>query len=134
MFKEKFLAKFGDDRTIASLINELSNLKAKKEEKVKYFNSQFNKLLNKIPTLSAPGVDLQIEWYISSVPSNIALLVDRENLATLANNMKANLYVEKHIISLEKKTSQEDKKSKKVNFRDDSKKKAPKYPFDLEVL
>lgn len=48
-FQEVFLAKFGDDRTIASLINDLSNLKANSDERIKDFNSIFNKFLNKIP-------------------------------------------------------------------------------------
>jgi len=72
---------FGDDRNIASLINDLSNLKANPDEKIKYFNSRFNKLLNKIPATTKPVVDVQIEWYISSLPSNIEIFVDRANKA-----------------------------------------------------
>ena len=64
MFEEQFLAKFGDDRTTAMLINYLSNLKAKSGEKIKYFNSRFNKFLNKIPATSVPSVEVQIKWYI----------------------------------------------------------------------
>jgi len=82
-FQEVFFSKFGDDRTIASLINDLSNLKANPNEKIKDFNSRFNKFLNKIPTASKPTVDVQIEWYILSLPSNIAIFVDRANKATL---------------------------------------------------
>ena len=84
MFEEQFLAKFGDDRTTASLINELLNIKAKTWEKIKYFNLRFNKLLNKIPSTSVPGAKIQIEWYISSLPSNLAIFVDREKMPTLA--------------------------------------------------
>ena len=80
MFEKQFLAKFGDDKTTASLINDLSNLKAKTGEKIKDFNSRFNKLLNKIPNTSVPSAKIQIEWYISSLPSNIAIFVDREKL------------------------------------------------------
>ena len=54
-FQDQFLAKFGDDRTIVSLINDISNLKANSNEKIKYFNSIFNNLLNKIPASSRPG-------------------------------------------------------------------------------
>ena len=63
--------------TTATLINDLSNIKAKSGEKIKYFNSRFNKLLNKIPATSVPGAEVQIEWYISSLPSNIAIFIDR---------------------------------------------------------
>ena len=56
MFEEQFLAKFGDDITTATLINDLSNLKSKLGEKIKDFNSIFNKFLNKIPATSVPDV------------------------------------------------------------------------------
>jgi len=71
-----------------SLINDLSNLKSSSDERIKDFNSRFNKLLNKIPTTSKPAVDMQIEWYISSLPSNIAIFVDKANKVTLVENMK----------------------------------------------
>ena len=48
--------------------------------------------------------------------------------------MKEVIVVEKHILALEKKNALEERKFKKVTFRDDSKKKPPKYPFDLEWL
>ena len=79
MFEENFLAKFGDDRTTTSFINDLSNLKAKTGEKIKYFNSRFNKFLNKIPATIVPGAEVQIEWYISSLPSNIAIFFIEKN-------------------------------------------------------
>ena len=108
MFEEQFLAKFGDDRTTATLINDLSNLKAKTGEKIKDFNSRFNKLLNKTPATAFPGAEVQIEWYISSLPYNIVIFVDREKLTTLAENMKESLSVEKRITTLEKKNTQDD--------------------------
>ena len=46
--------------------------------------------------------------------------------------MKEYLSIEKHITALEKKNSQENRKSKKVSFKDDSKNKLPKEPFDVE--
>lgn len=73
-FEQVFLAKFGDDRTVASLINSLSNIKMNSGENIKGFNSGFNRLLNKISNASKLVVDVQIEWYISSLPSNIAIL------------------------------------------------------------
>ena len=48
--------------------------------------------------------------------------------------MKEALSVEKRIISMKNKSSQEDRKSKKVSFENDSKKKPPKYPFDVQGL
>lgn len=67
-FQDQFLTKFGDDRSTKTLINDLSNLKAKPKEPIKDFNSLFNKLLNKIPTTSKTSDEVQNEWYIFSLP------------------------------------------------------------------
>jgi len=48
--------------------------------------------------------------------------------------MKEAITIEKRIIALEKKYAVEERKSKKVTFKDDSKKKQAKDPFDLEGL
>ena len=50
--QEQFLTKYGDDRSLATLINDLSNLRIEHREPIKEFNARFNKLLNKIPTAS----------------------------------------------------------------------------------
>ena len=55
IFQEQFLTKFGDDRSMETLINDLSNLRVESKEPIKYFNSRSNKLLNKIPTASKPS-------------------------------------------------------------------------------
>jgi len=69
--------KFEDDQTPTTLINDLSNLKSNPNEKIKDFNSKFNKLLNKILDTSKSGVDVKIESYISALLSNISMFVDR---------------------------------------------------------
>ena len=48
--------------------------------------------------------------------------------------MKIALFVEKIILTLENKNTQEERKTKKVTFNDEPKKKTPKYPFDLKGL
>jgi len=48
--------------------------------------------------------------------------------------MKKSIVVEKSILALEKKNAIDERKSKKVAFRDDPKKKKLKDPFDLEGL
>jgi len=60
--------------------------------------------------------------------------VDRENKTTLVDNMKEVIAVEKRIIALEKRSAIEERKSKKVTFKEDCKKKKEKDPFDLEGL
>ena len=48
--------------------------------------------------------------------------------------MKEALSVERRIIALEKRSQTDRRKSKKVTFKDDSKNKSSKDPFDLEGL
>lgn len=133
-FQEHFLTKFGDDRSIATLINDLSNLKAEPKEPTKDSNSRFNKLLNKILAASKSSDKVQNEWYISALPSNTTISIDRSAKPTLVKNMKEEITVEKRILDVDKKNALEERKSKKVTFRDESKKKPPKDPFDLEGL
>jgi len=78
IFHNQFLVKFGDDKSTATLINDLSNLKAQAKEPIKDFNLRFNKILNKIPTASQPSEEVRCEWYITALPSNIAIFVDRK--------------------------------------------------------
>ena len=132
--QEQFLTKYGDDRSLATLINDLSNLRIEHREPIKEFNAIFNKLLNKIPTASKPSEQIRSEWYITVLPANIAIFVDRVGKPTLAENMKEALAVEKRINALEKKAALEDRKAKKVSFKEDSKKKTPKDPYDMEGL
>lgn len=68
IFQNKFLTKFGDDRSTTTLINDLSNLKAEGKEPIKDFNLRFNKILNKIPTASQPSKEVRCEWYITALP------------------------------------------------------------------
>ena len=60
--------------------------------------------------------------------------MDRVNKTTLSENMKEAIAVEKRIIALDKKSVLEYWKSKKVTFKEESKKKQAKDPFDLEGL
>lgn len=109
-------------------------MKAEPKEHIKNLNSHFNKLLNKIPTTSKPSEEVQNEWYIFAPRSNTTIFVDRGAKPTLAENMKEAIAVEKHILALEKKNTLEERKSKKVTFRDESKKKVTKDPYDMEGL
>lgn len=134
IFQEQFLTMFGDDKSTATLINDLCILRVELKEPIKDFNSHFNKLLNKIPSTSKLSEEVQSEWYISTLPSNIAIFVDRANKTTLANNMKEAITIEKRFIALVKKIFVEERKSKKVYFKEYPKKKQSKDPLDLEGL
>ena len=60
--------------------------------------------------------------------------MDRANKTSLVENMTEVIAVEKRVIALEKRSTIKERKSKKVTFKEDSKKKQVKYPFDLEGL
>lgn len=68
IFQEQFLTKYGDDRSLATLINDLSNLRIESREPIKEFKSRFNKILNKILTDSKPSEKIRSEWYITALP------------------------------------------------------------------
>ena len=123
ILQNQFLTKFGDERSTETLINDLSNLKAEAREPIKDFNLVFNKILNKIPTASQPSEEVRCEWYITALPSNLVIFVDRANKTTLVENLTEAIAVEKHVIALEKRPAIEEPKSKKVTFKEDSKKK-----------
>ena len=123
IFQSQFLTKFGDDKSTKTLISDLSNLKAEAREPIKDFNVRFNKILNKIPTASQPSKEVRCEWYITTLPSNLAVFVDRENKKTLVENLTEAIAVEKHVIALEKRSAIEERKSKKITFKEDPKKK-----------
>ena len=133
IFQEQFLTKFRDDRSTATLINDLSSLRAESREPIKDFSLRF-KILRKIPSASQPSEEVRSEWYITALPSNLSIFVDRANKKTLVENMKEEIAVEKRIMALEKKNAIEERKSKKGSFKEDPKKKQLKHPFDLEGL
>eukprot|EP00253_Pinus_taeda_P034457 PITA_34457 len=134
IFQSQFLTKFGDDRSTATLISDLSNLKAKTKEPIKDFNLRFNKILNKIPATSQPSEEVRCEWYITTLQSNLVVFVDRANKTTLVENLTEAIAVERRVVALEKRSAIEERKSKKISFKEDPKKKQIKDPFDLEGL
>lgn len=79
-------------------------------------NSRFNKLLNKILTTSKPSNEVQNEWYIFALPSNLTIFIDRVSKTTLAENMKEAIDVEKRILAVEKKNDVDERKSKRVSL------------------
>ena len=68
---------------------------------------------------SKPSEKIISEWYITTLPANIAIFIDRAGKPTLAENMKEALALEKRINALEKKAALEERKSKKVTFKVD---------------
>ena len=64
--------------------------------------------MNKIPTDSKPSEQIRSKWYITALPANMAIFVDRAEKPTLAKNMKEALALEKRINALENRTALEE--------------------------
>jgi hypothetical protein len=114
-FKDLFIKKFRDDKSSSTLLVELSKIKMGPKEKIKYFNQRFLKLLNKMPETSKPSLDIQIDFYSSTLPVSISMFVKRENKNTLTEAMQEALEVEKEISSIASKYPIEDSRSSQKN-------------------
>jgi hypothetical protein len=105
------------------------------KEKIKYFKMIFLKLINKIPETSKPNLDIQIDFYSSTLPVSIAMFIKRANKNTLIEAMHEALEVEKEISSIASKSSSEDSISsqttKKVIIKEEKK---DKDAFDMGSL
>jgi len=62
-FQTTFLSKFGEDKTPAALVLELSRIKMNPKEKIKEFNQRFLTLRNKIPTTTRLAEEVTLEFY-----------------------------------------------------------------------
>lgn len=82
-FQQAFLDKYGDEKTLAALVLELSHLKMETKEKVKDFNIQFNTLFNRILATARPIEEVLMEFYITSLPDPTAMLVKRNDAQNL---------------------------------------------------
>ena len=99
-FQQAFLDKYGDDKTPAALVLELSYLKMDTKEKVKDFNIRFNTLFNRIPTNAKPTDEVLMEFYISALHVPSTMWVKSSNTQTLQGAINETIKVENEMISL----------------------------------
>ena len=93
-FEEAFMAEFSNEETQRIFPLELLGIRMNENEKVKDFNERFISLLNRIPI--KPPKEVQIEYYVSSLPPNIAMFVKSQRKLTLVDNFLESIQVEKH--------------------------------------
>ena len=74
-FRTLFLNKFGEDKTLVTLVLELSRIKMNPKEKIKEFNQRFLTLRNKIPIAVRPAEAVTLEFYTSALPLSVAMFV-----------------------------------------------------------
>ena len=72
-----FTQKFRDDKTPEELVIDLSSMKTKGKERVKYYNHRFSYLNNRIPNTVLPVEELLVVYYIKGLPTQIAMCVKR---------------------------------------------------------
>ena len=97
-FENAFIIRFGDDKTLGTLLVELARLNINTNENVKEFNQIFITLLNKIPD-KLPEV-IQVEYYTASLPLTVAMFVKRKEIRTLEENFEEAIQVEKVLASI----------------------------------
>lgn len=108
------------------------------KEKFKDFNQCFLSLINRIPKTSRPTNDVTIEFYMSTLPPNMAMFVKRMEKTTLYENFQARVKVEKDLLSVHGKSKMDEDKSgtskkKKKHGKSTSDKKEYDY-FNLQSM
>ena len=98
-FQTAFLGKFGEDKTSAKLVLELSRIKMDPKEKVKDFNKRFLTLRNKILLTSRPNNDVTVELYTVTLPTTVVMFVKRDEKITLNKKFEEAIKVEKYLLS-----------------------------------
>lgn len=100
-FKNIYVEKFVDDKTLAMLLKELGNIKIEQKEEVKDFNFRFNRILNKFPANTKPHDSITINYYTSALPKSITQIVKLTMKETLAENYEEAIAVEKDLRAIE---------------------------------
>jgi hypothetical protein len=92
------MAQFSDEETLGIFSLGLLGIRMDENEKVKDFNQRFITLLNKISI--KPIEEVQIEYYTSALPPNIAMFVKNQEKLTLVDNFVEDIKVEKDLEAL----------------------------------
>jgi len=92
-----FLEKFSDEKTSTMLLEELGSLKMEPKEKVKEFNQRFNHILKNFTAYTKPHDSITVDYYTSTLPTNIAKFIKRAVKQTLSKNCKEAIDVEKDL-------------------------------------
>jgi hypothetical protein len=97
-FENSFVNQFGNDKTLGTLLLEISRLRINNNENVKEVNQRFITLLNKIPNKPTKGV--KIEYYTCALPPLVVMFVKRKEIRTLVENFVEAIKVGKDLASI----------------------------------
>jgi hypothetical protein len=87
-FQKDFLDKFAEETTTRALMAAFFTANMSSKERDKYFNQIFTTILNKFQPEDKPTQELQIEVYVTTLPSSISMFVKRDAKLTLAENFE----------------------------------------------
>lgn len=90
-FQAKILDKFGEDKTPGALM--VLN------ERIKYFNQRFTKILNKFKDTEKPIEKIQVEVYYNVFPTSMSMFVKREEKEYILETFEVDKNIEQEIIS-----------------------------------
>ena len=82
-FKRVFISKFGNQKTVATLMKELLSMRMERKEKVQDFNQRFTTLLNSFNAATKPAEESLVEYYTIALYPPIAMFVKRTVKPTL---------------------------------------------------
>ena len=103
-FEKAFLGKFGNQKTVATLMKELLSMRMGNKEKVQDFNQRFTTLLNSFSATIKPTKESLVEYYTATLYLPIAMFVKRFGKVTLVEKYEEANKIEAYLDSIEKHT------------------------------
>lgn len=86
MFKRIFIEKFANDKIPAMLLKELGSFNMEPKEKVKDFKQRFNCILNNFTANTKPHDSIIVDYYMSTLPTNVVQFIKRVAKPKLSEN------------------------------------------------
>jgi len=103
--------KFGEEKTLDTLMVELSQIKMNDKEHIKDFNQRFTTLINKFHVGTLPSKVIRIGFYMRALPLMTTLFVKRSKKETLDEAFEESLSMDQDMMSLKGNLTEEKKPS-----------------------
>lgn len=99
------------------LLKELRSIKKREKEKVKDYNKNFNRILNKFPSGTQSHNSITIDYYTTAFPTIISQFMKRVTKETLALNFTEVIIVDKDLRMIGVITDDDESKDSKETSR-----------------
>ena len=103
-FERVFKRKFGNQKTVATLMKELLSMRMEKKEKDQDLNQRFTTLLSSFSATTKPIEESLVEYHTTTLYPPIAMFVKRVVKATLVENYEEAKKVEADLDSITRHT------------------------------